>query len=147
MICSECYGNKSEKIEYNLESWCSTSTVWETYTFFLPKLQLKIIEHDINIGGILCWKKWTIMGLQGVSGRCNGAIWLENFQSRCYSCAGTSPFIFSLVSKVEKFREIKANWRDCLPPGKFNKLCTSLLNSCTQSSLVEMCFQLPVTPV
>lgn len=136
--------SESEKIEYIL--MFNIHCLGSIY-FFLPKLQLKIIEHDINTGGILCWKKWTIMGLQGVSGRCNGAIWLENFQSRCYSCAGTSPFIFSQVSKVEKFREIKANWRDCLPPGKFNKLFTSLLNSCTQSSLVEMCFQLPVTPV
>ena len=115
--------------------------------FFRQSCNSRLLSMTSTLVVFFAERNEPSWAFKGVSGRCNVAIWLENFQSHCYSCAGTFPFIFSLIDKVEKFREIKANWRDCLLPEKFNKLFTSLLNICTQSSLVEMYFQLPVTPV
>lgn len=45
--------SENEKIENNL-SLDVQHPLFGKHILFSPKLQLKIIEHDINTGGILC---------------------------------------------------------------------------------------------
>lgn len=59
-------------------------------------------------------------------------------------CVGASPFIFTLLSKVDEFKGGKKSpgGTHCLLLRNLNKLFNSLCKPYTHNSLVEMCFQL-----
>lgn len=112
--------SENKKAKNNLEPWGSTFSVWEGY-ILPPEQQPKIIK--LVAGSILCWKKWTITGHQGGNDGFNEALWTENLVFCCsYHFAGGSPFIFSLFTKVDEFKEKKKS------PGGTAGSCKTLIN-------------------